>query len=399
MNLSILHIEAGTDYGGSVTCLERYLNGIGTEAVKDHKVLFYYKFRGQEIVKKSGVTTKMIFDKGRLPKDESRSVIARCWRSFKYILNLYLEIRKADVVHLNNNPTPHRMAIRVAKYLKKPVVSHLRSCMIDPVYTRDSFEMLPSDTVLVAVSKQVKESYNFLGLPDDSIKVLYDGVSDKTANKRDEVLRKELLNGRRFLIGVVGRLIKLKGVDTFIKAAIELNAKGLDISFVVIGGEGKEDPGYKQKLEDMAKPLGDAMIFTGEIVGGIDRYMATLDILVMPSVEPEALGMVILEAMALNVPVISSRHGGPVEIIEDNINGVFFEPADVKGLTNQIMQLISDPAKRKTLSENAIIVLRERFDLAKASAQYNHWFTQAYDKKNLSVAFNKTSETIDEKTF
>lgn len=397
--MRILHIEAGTDYGGSVTCLERYLNDIGAEAVKDHKVLFYYKFKGQEIIKKSGVTTRIIFKKGRLAKDQSRSVIARCWRSFKYISNLYLEIRKADVVHLNNNPTPHRMAIRVAKYLKKPLVVHLRSCMIDPVYTSDSFRMLPSNTVLVAVSKQVKESYSFLGLPDDSIKVLYDGVSDNTANKRDEALRKELLNGRRFLVGIVGRLIKLKGVDIFIKAAIDLNLKGLDISFVVIGGEGKEDPGYKQELEKMAKPLGDAIVFTGEIVGGIDRYMGLLDILVLPSRLPEGLPTVVAEALSFGIPVVATPLGGTVEMIDDGVNGLFFEPDNSLSLSDTIKQLVLDSAKRKTLSENAIIVLRERFDIAKASAQYNHWFKYAHDNKNTLSFYHKSSGIIDDKIY
>lgn len=385
-DLRILHIEAATDYGGSVTCLERYLQGIGVDAAKNHSVLFYYKFDGQELIKKYGVTSKIIFKKGRLKPGSNHTFFARFWRGLKFYSSLYREIKKSDVVHLNNNPTTYRAAIRIVKYLKKPLVVHLRSCMIDPVFTRNSFKMLPTDAIVLAVSKQVKESYKFLELPDDYIKIMYDGVKDNTASKRDEILRADLLHGRKYLIGVVGRLIKLKGVDTFVKAAIELNLKGLDISFVVIGGEGKEDPGFRQELEDMAEPLGDAIIFTGEIIGDIDRYMGLLDVLVLPSRLPEGLPTVIAEALSFGIPVIATPLGGTVEMVDDDFNGLLFEADNFLSLSDAISQLILDTDKRKKLSENAIKVLRERFDMERACTQYNHWFRFAYNYKNaLSV--------------
>lgn len=378
--IRVLHIEAATDYGGSVACLGRYLKAIGTNATKNHKVLYYYGFDGQDYLKEYGVSVKTVFLKKQLLVSSYNSFVQRLRRGLKLLYYLFTEIKQADVVHLNNGPTPyHCMAIRVAKLLKKPIVMHLRYFMRFPEFTVNSLKLLPPESIVLAVSHKVKESYCAEGLPEDSIHVLYDGVESNIGEKPDECLRKELLNGRKLLVGVVGRLVRQKGIETFVRAALELQVDLPEIRYIVIGGEGKEDPGYRQELVDMAKPLGDAIVFTGEIVGDIDRYMKTLDILVMPSVEPEALGMVILEAMALNVPVVASRHGGPVEIIKESINGVFFNPGDAHGLVDAIRSLVSDDEKRKSISENAIIVLKERFDIAKSSAQYDHWFRHAYN--------------------
>lgn len=380
MKLRILHIEAATDYGGSVVCLGRYLKAVGVSAAKNHTVLYYYGFDGQDYLKEYGSTVKTVFSKEQLVSSAYNSPVQRLRRGLKLFYSLFSEIKKADLVHLNNGPTPyHCMAIRIAKFLRKPIVMHLRYFMRLPEFTVNSLRLLPSNSVVLAVSHSVKESYCKEGLPEGSIHVLYDGVKSNMSKCLDEDLREELLGGRKLLVGVVARLVRQKGVDTFIKAAIKLNSEGLDISFIVIGGEGKEDLGFRQELEDMAEPLGDAIIFTGEIIGDIERYMGVLDIFIMPSVKPEALGMVILEAMALNVTVVSSRHGGPVEIIQDGINGLLYEPGDVAELVKVLKQLALNSDMRNRLSENAVTVLEERFDIEKTSDQYNKWFIHAYN--------------------
>ncbi|MGC1300207.1 MAG: glycosyltransferase family 4 protein, partial [Alloacidobacterium sp.] len=89
--------------------------------------------------------------------------------------------------------------------------------------------------------------------------------------------------------------------------------------------------------------------------------LAALDIFILPSIEPEPFGMVVLEAMEAGVPVIASRAGGPLEIIADGEDGLFFEPGDEHSLSDAIEKLLSDPAARVRLGEAGRKTLSDRF--------------------------------------
>ena len=76
------------------------------------------------------------------------------------------------------------------------------------------------------------------------------------------------------------------------------------------------------------------------------KYINSFDIFIFPS-NYEGLGSTLLDVMNLKVPIIASRTGGIVDIIEDNSNGFLIEPKNSKNLRDKIVELLSDDAIRK----------------------------------------------------
>jgi glycosyltransferase involved in cell wall biosynthesis len=382
-NIRILHIEGATSYGGSVTCLKMYLRALNADDVNRHSVLYYNQFEGLENFNDIGVRTKTLLNYTRTVADRKSNLLQQVLRRIKVLTCLYLEIRRVDVVHLNNDLRAHTIVPRVAKYLKKPVVFHLRSFFNEKYFDKDNYlKLLPINSLAISVSLAVRDSYVNKGLEATHMPVIYDGVECDAITEKDDTLKNDLLRGRKKIVGVVSRLVRWKGVETFIEAAVKFVLSGnTEIRFIVIGDE--DEVGYKSYLEKLAEPAGDAILFTGRIVDGVSRYMSVFDLLVLPSIEPEPFGMVLLEAMALGVPVVASRHGGPVEIIEDGVSGMLFDPGDVQGLVDAITQVVSEEEKMASLSEKASEVLSEKFDIRKTCAQYAECFYDAYvESKN-----------------
>jgi glycosyltransferase involved in cell wall biosynthesis len=147
------------------------------------------------------------------------------------------------------------------------------------------------------------------------------------------------LTNSQYNLLFVGNLIYAKGVDVLLEsfALIEKEYSGLTLSYV---GDGNE----RHKLKNRAKDLGieEKVIFFGKIdYKDIPVLMKYSDILILPSRE-EGVGRVILEAMAMKLPVVASNVGGIPLLIEDREDGLLFESQNVINLHKQIQLLIED---------------------------------------------------------
>jgi len=130
----------------------------------------------------------------------------------------------------------------------------------------------------------------------------------------------------------VGRLSREKGLDTILEAA----AKVSGLNFLIVGW-GPYGPTLRAKASKLKN-----MRLIGEV--GHDealRYIAGSDVLVLPSYV-EGLSTVILEAMALKVPVVASAVGGNTELVEDGVTGLLVSPGDPEQLASAIERIISE---------------------------------------------------------
>nr|HMT11152.1 glycosyltransferase family 4 protein [Ignavibacteria bacterium] len=92
------------------------------------------------------------------------------------------------------------------------------------------------------------------------------------------------------------------------------------------------------------------------------RLIAALDILSFPS-HNESFGLVLIEAMALNVPAAASGKSGVLDIVTDNETGLLFEPRNAKSQAEAISRLINSSELRKTLAQVARKKVEANFDL------------------------------------
>lgn len=192
----------------------------------------------------------------------------------------------------------------------------------------------------IAISGAIAAEIRQMGVPEDKIITIHNGLdTGKFSSPREagEVKRKLGLDPERRTITVIARLHPVKGHEYFLRAARQVIDTGLKVQFLIIG-EGIE----RRRLEQLVGELG-----LGEVVkmpgyyGSIEDIYGISDILCVPSVM-EGLGLVVLEAMYFNVPVVASNTGGIPEIISHQNDGLLVEPKDYRGLAQAIIDLLTD---------------------------------------------------------
>lgn len=168
------------------------------------------------------------------------------------------------------------------------------------------------------------------------------------------------------VIGMVGRIDPAKGQSTFIKAAAGL-IKSLredeKIKFVIVGEETLGgSSGYLIELRQMVSQFGleDHVIFAG-YQKNIPEIMRAFDVFVMPSKE-EAFGLVAIEAMAMECPIIISRGGSAEEIVGEHEFGLTVRPDDAFDLQRQLRILLENPVKRLEMGKKAREQVKSLYD-------------------------------------
>ncbi|MFM8333589.1 MAG: glycosyltransferase [Candidatus Methylumidiphilus sp.] len=146
--------------------------------------------------------------------------------------------------------------------------------------------------------------------------------------------------GGTFELLCVGRLTPAKGQHILLDAVQRLLAQGREVRLTFVGNGPDRD-----SLEAQARQLGlaDAVIFAGAVnQDHILEYYAQADAFVLPSFA-EGLPVVLMEAMAMAVPCVTTHITGVPELIQHGVNGLLTAPSDVEGLTQAIGWLIDHP--------------------------------------------------------
>jgi glycosyltransferase involved in cell wall biosynthesis len=190
--------------------------------------------------------------------------------------------------------------------------------------------------------------------------VVHPGVeSPEIAREEVSALREQLsIPDDAAVVGIVGRLQPWKGQDRFLQALSEIVRRGLNVHGLVVGGNAYDlSPGYEEHLHALVLQLGleRHVLFTGQIADPTP-YIAAMDVLVNASA-PEPFGLVVIEAMALGVPVVAVDAGGPAEIIEPGRSGLLVSANEPGLLADALERLVADAALRRRLGESA----RERY--------------------------------------
>jgi glycosyltransferase involved in cell wall biosynthesis len=216
----------------------------------------------------------------------------------------------------------------------------------------DSMFLRAFDAVVV-VSEAMAMTLRSAGIQESRIHVIDNGIDLESFSKAG-ANPPEFVPGGNFVVGTVGRLVALKGLDNFLLAAREILTEFADVSFVIIGS-GPE----RQKLECMARELGieKNVVFTGHCADMPAAY-ASMHVFVLAS-NVEAMPMVILEALASRKPVVATSVGAVPRLIIPEKTGLLVPPQNVRALARAILRLLNDPSLRTQLgAEGEALVKR-----------------------------------------
>jgi len=258
----------------------------------------------------------------------------------KRILKIINEI-KPDIIHAHN---PVKWFLPVIKNIDrqiKKIIHFHNEISISSYFEVDAF---------IGCSNYIVDIYRKnQNLKAKYFKCLYNGVDSLKFKPYWEIpeirksIRKRLkINDKDFVVLFVGRISPEKGVEHFIKTAINLkdieNAKFIVIGEIAERGERFE---YAQKIFELAKPLGEKIIFTDFFPPSKMHLIYLLgDVIFLPS-EFEAFGMTALEAMSTGLSVITRAKGGLKEYIQHGINGFFVNEDNlIKDATDIIKTLM-----------------------------------------------------------
>ncbi len=183
------------------------------------------------------------------------------------------------------------------------------------------------------------------------------GVSAETLAKVDKIeIKRDFGLGDGPVIGIVARLSDVKGHIYLIEAMPAVLEKFPSAQLLIVG-EGK----MKEELVAKCRRLGiGKKVFFVPSVNDTRGVLQAMDVFVMPSLK-EGLGLALMEAMALGLPVIGSDAGGIKSLIHDELNGLLVKPANAKELASAILTLLLDQGKAKSLGSNARIFIENNF--------------------------------------
>lgn len=166
------------------------------------------------------------------------------------------------------------------------------------------------------------------------------------------LIRKELGVPARAPIAVcVARIDPQKNHQLLIQAWDRVVMSHPNAYLIIIGGTQLGGNNYVQYLCNMVAEMGleNRVLFTG-LRSDVDDFLMTADIAVMSS-RWEGLGLALLEAMKYGLPVVATRVGGIVEVVDDGITGILVEDGDASALANAIQTVLSDTDKAKEMGE------------------------------------------------
>ncbi|MDA7950412.1 MAG: glycosyltransferase [Pirellulaceae bacterium] len=223
--------------------------------------------------------------------------------------------------------------------------------------------------LLIGVSESLTKRYQRIVGPTKTVRLISNGVP--TSERRVTGPSK----GKPWLLGSVALIRPRKGIEILLKAQRLLLDRQFPVELRVVGPFETDE--YEAEIKNLVRELSlNEKVSWAGFQRDVASEMKKFDLFVLPSLFGEGLPMVILEAMALGLPVISTEVEGIPEVISERIHGLLAEPSNANSLANAIEEVISEKLSWQTLSDNAYRQQRENFShinmAEKLSAIYRH---------------------------
>jgi len=356
--IKVCHLASGDLWAGAEVQLSLLVSSLQSMSEFDTSVILLNDGVPASELRRRGISTTVI--------PESRHSAASIVRQ----LVAYFAHRQVDILHTHNFkdnilgilstlPYGRCRRVRTVHGRGEPFTGLAAAKMrlyrgFDHLFTRWLVDRV------VAVSVDL-ESHLARSLGAQRVRCIHNGIDleqVRVMNPPTELRRALKLGAHDFVIGTLGRLVPVKGLETFLKAACIIRDRKKNAKFVVAG-----DGPLKEMLHALARDYGLAqdVLFLGHRDDNYD-VLAMMDVLVLSSLS-EGIPMVLLEALALARPVVASRVGGIPEVIEDCITGLLFGAAHEEELAEACMALMDDDNLAKQLGLAGQRRVRERFSV------------------------------------
>jgi L-malate glycosyltransferase len=297
-----------------------------------------------------------------------------------------VKYEKLDLLHVHY-AIPHASAAYMAKQILKsqglhiPVVTTLHGTDItlvgkdvsyEPVVT---FSINQSDGVTAVSLDLRKATYEHFPITKD-IEVIPNFIDlNRFKKQKKEHFKLAICPHGESLIVHTSNFRKVKRVEDVIKVFYEVR-KSIPVKLLLVG-DGPE----RDKMERLCRELGtcDDVRFLGKLEA-VEEVLSVADLFMIPS-EKESFGLAALEAMACEVPVLSSNAGGIPELNLDGITGFVCEIGDIEMMTKKALEILSPenlPGFKKRALERA-----KEFDVSNILPLYESFYKKTLQESYL----------------
>lgn len=280
-----------------------------------------------------------------------------------------------DLIHAYFLPMAGFVGTYAGKYLGIPSVVSIRGndierAAFDPSkFSHVMYALQHANAVTTNASELAKKAKAFI---DRDIHIIPNGIDTERFKplEKNSVLAEALglvdekkKEERKFVIGFVGELREKKGLATLLSGYAQ-TTKTMPVSLLIVGEvrEG-EDKKYFEEFKTANPQL--SITVTGHVPHkDLPAYYSLMDVFVHPSLR-DGMPNAVLEAMACAKTVIATPVGGALDVIEDEVNGLFVNVNDANRLAEKIAEVLNQPEKRETIGRSAREAVLSQYTLEK----------------------------------
>ena len=280
------------------------------------------------------------------------------WTVFQCVKHLERIIReeKIDIVHARS-----RVPAWIGYFAtRKTEAEFVTTC--HGYYSTNPFSRVMGWGKLVIVISEVigRHMIDHFGVHPENIRLVHRSVDLSKFHFRERQAGQS-----SFSVAIIGRITPLKGHAYFLKAMAKVIRQRPYIRVRVIGDAPDNKEAYKESLLLLTKRLGieDKVEFLGNR-NDIPQLLQETDALVLATITQEAFGRVLIEAQAIGVPVVATKVGGVLDIVEHEKTGLLVLPQDPDGIANAIMRIMNEPKLVSDMIREARRRVEERYTLA-----------------------------------
>ncbi len=281
-----------------------------------------------------------------------------------------IQKHKIDIIHthLVHAGIIGKIAAKITRVKNVVSTRHYKSAIKEKsvLYRLENILSKKSKAV-IAISDSVKEHLiKINNIPENKVQVIYNGIDIDRIDKIVKDTANEI-NNDKVIIGTIGRLHPIKGIDVLLNA-FKMILDNHPNTYLELIGDGE----IRSNLESQSKTLriNENVNFLGQLLPqDTIKRLNTWDVFVLSSLS-EGFGIVIIEAMALSKPVVASKVGGVLGIVEDKITGYFVQPQNPIELSEKILNLIYNPYNRKAMGILGRKRIEKKFNITRTVSEY-----------------------------
>ena len=397
----ILSVNNSADIYGSSRCLLRTMELFARDG---HEVHVVVPCTGPLVglLEDKGIKVHIHKNLAIIERTQFASLAGKLSLMWKYPLSTLWLIRlilrlKVDLVHTNTGVLPSPAL--AAKLTGRRHMWHIREFLSEfpSVWKIYQYYMCLLSTKVITISRTVQNQFA-AGL-QDRCSIVYDGLGEDamTVDQAEVARFRSSIGDSYLLIGVIGRIKWVrKGQEVLVKAAGLLRDKFPSARYVIVGSVAPGNQDHLVRLRELIHELGldDRVVFTGDVEDPRPLY-AAFDITVVPSVQPEPFGCVVMESMAAGTPVIGSRIGGIPEQIVDERTGLLFAPGDEVDLAHALERVMSDERLRLDMGLKSRQHFIEMFRMEETYRRLDQIFRGGIDSDQFPLKGSNENEVTE----